>query len=584
MKSNFDPKDSRMGVTFQPSSSSFPGAFGEVKVVHDGQNGATFTPSVSEDGVLSWTNDRELDNPAPVNIKGPKGDPGEAGAAGPAGPKGDTGEAGPAGADGQPGKDGAPGQPGADGISPVVSVEDIDGGHRVTITDKDGEKTFDVMNGKDGTGGGGGAQADWNANEGEPGHVLNRTHYDDTAFEPILWDGDITGRFSLDLSALGLDAGSYLVKMSDITPPAEKIVGSTQSLSTGEQLVASADDIYADSFPGAYIVGEMVVVVTDQSAFNSALGFPDGYVTNGTYFMRIAGFGYVSSFSAESKVVKIDKKFLPDAVLPDWNQYDETKPDYVKNRTHYEVPDVYDITWDGDMTGRFALDLAALGTTGAYFVKVSDRVYTQKELVGKYYVAHDPLPIHYQIYDNFVDILPGCFSDAYQNFVIVYSASEANAAFGFPDGYVTNGTYFVCVPEYQIYTSGIYSPGYLVKLDTKYLPESALRKNTITKDYDIRCVPEQGWLEHTVDWSEGSEWAKIGENIAGNILEMKVDVKHTFGSDSSFVTHLALCMSGDTFNPIGCCFAEVGDKLYQILVKVDILKGKVSTLTKTVLI
>lgn len=46
---------------------------------------------------------------------------------------------------------------GQDGISPVVSVEDIDGGHRITITDKDGEKTFDVMDGKDGTGGSGGA-------------------------------------------------------------------------------------------------------------------------------------------------------------------------------------------------------------------------------------------------------------------------------------------------------------------------------------------------------------------------------------------------------------------------------------------
>ena len=37
-----------------------------------GENGATFTPSVSEEGVLSWTNDKDLPNPAPVNIKGPK--------------------------------------------------------------------------------------------------------------------------------------------------------------------------------------------------------------------------------------------------------------------------------------------------------------------------------------------------------------------------------------------------------------------------------------------------------------------------------------------------------------------------------
>lgn len=35
-----------------------------------GENGATFTPSVSEDGVISWENDKGLPNPDPVNIKG----------------------------------------------------------------------------------------------------------------------------------------------------------------------------------------------------------------------------------------------------------------------------------------------------------------------------------------------------------------------------------------------------------------------------------------------------------------------------------------------------------------------------------
>lgn len=34
----------------------------------DGKDGATFTPSVSEDGTLLWTNDKGLENPAPFNI------------------------------------------------------------------------------------------------------------------------------------------------------------------------------------------------------------------------------------------------------------------------------------------------------------------------------------------------------------------------------------------------------------------------------------------------------------------------------------------------------------------------------------
>ena len=53
-----------------------------------GENGATFTPAIDSDGNLSWTNDKGLDNPETVNIKGPKGDTGQNGAAG---AKGETG-------------------------------------------------------------------------------------------------------------------------------------------------------------------------------------------------------------------------------------------------------------------------------------------------------------------------------------------------------------------------------------------------------------------------------------------------------------------------------------------------------------
>ena len=42
------------------------------------------------------------------------------------------------------------GEPGNDGKSPVVTVTDIENGHRVSITDKDGTKTVDVLNGQTG--------------------------------------------------------------------------------------------------------------------------------------------------------------------------------------------------------------------------------------------------------------------------------------------------------------------------------------------------------------------------------------------------------------------------------------------------
>ena len=42
------------------------------------------------------------------------------------------------------------GEAGTDGVSPTVTVEEIDGGHSVTITDASGDKPFDVLDGKDG--------------------------------------------------------------------------------------------------------------------------------------------------------------------------------------------------------------------------------------------------------------------------------------------------------------------------------------------------------------------------------------------------------------------------------------------------
>lgn len=69
------------------------------------KDGTTFTPSVSDEGVLSWSNSDGKDNPVAVNIKGPKGD---------SGAKGDKGEP------GKDGTDGSTGAAGADGVTPHI--------------------------------------------------------------------------------------------------------------------------------------------------------------------------------------------------------------------------------------------------------------------------------------------------------------------------------------------------------------------------------------------------------------------------------------------------------------------------------
>lgn len=60
------------------------------------------------------------------------------------------GEVGQTGATGQTGQTGATGEPGKDGVSPTITTAPITGGHRLTIKDAAGTKSIDLMNGKDG--------------------------------------------------------------------------------------------------------------------------------------------------------------------------------------------------------------------------------------------------------------------------------------------------------------------------------------------------------------------------------------------------------------------------------------------------
>lgn len=61
------------GETFQQkyNSGELTGPIGD-----KGNDGVTFTPFVSEDGIISWTNNGSLANPNSVNIRGPQGEPG----------------------------------------------------------------------------------------------------------------------------------------------------------------------------------------------------------------------------------------------------------------------------------------------------------------------------------------------------------------------------------------------------------------------------------------------------------------------------------------------------------------------------
>lgn len=91
--------------------------FAEQKVSNKaGIDGVTFTPSVNEEGFISWTNNGGLPNPPAISIKGPAGTTGAKGDRGPAGPAGPVGPQGPRGLTGEQGPKGDTGATGAQGI------------------------------------------------------------------------------------------------------------------------------------------------------------------------------------------------------------------------------------------------------------------------------------------------------------------------------------------------------------------------------------------------------------------------------------------------------------------------------------
>ena len=65
-------RDFPMISATMPSRQGLKGEVGG-KTINIGEDGATFVPSVSDDGVISWQNDKNLPNPDPVNIMGPQG-------------------------------------------------------------------------------------------------------------------------------------------------------------------------------------------------------------------------------------------------------------------------------------------------------------------------------------------------------------------------------------------------------------------------------------------------------------------------------------------------------------------------------
>lgn len=343
----FEEQSQSFDTTFNEQNQSFNVDFGEVQTVGGGENGATFIPNVSQSGIISWTNDKGLENPTPINIKGAKGDKGDKGDRGEQGIQGIQGAKGTDGKDGYTpikgvdyfdgvnGKDGINGKDGKDGIngtngtdgkdgqdgfSPIVQVADIEGGHRVTITDKNGTKTFDVMDGKDGQGGsGGGVQADWNQSDSTAqDYIKNRPFYAEYEYEPI--EFSFANDDFIDLSPFGLGVFS---KVSDRILTKEQMLGSHLDwdiMNTYNITVVEYDDqVSALSGQDVYIVCTMddtgyedrvnsPFIVAKQSGVVNIMGIDVVIPSTGMY--SIVGEYFPSHCYKIKDIKKIDYSYI----------------------------------------------------------------------------------------------------------------------------------------------------------------------------------------------------------------------------------------------------------------------------------
>lgn len=103
-----------------------------------GETGATFTPSVDANGNISWTNDKGLNNPTSVNIKGPQGIQGEKGDKGDKGDKGEKGDKGDQGIQGEQGIQGNQGIQGEKGETGATFTPSVDTNGNISWTNDKG--------------------------------------------------------------------------------------------------------------------------------------------------------------------------------------------------------------------------------------------------------------------------------------------------------------------------------------------------------------------------------------------------------------------------------------------------------------
>ena len=173
-------------------------------------------------------------------------------------------------------------------------------------------------------------------------------------------------------------------------------------------------------------------------------------------------------------------------VQPDWNQSDETAPDYVKNRPFYKDVKILDsidvdISWDGDTTGKTA-------SSQNRFYKVSDSTFTKEQFLQMYFICNGS-----EIAMSSPDVLNSnskVLSYMDGGGPVIAVDIGGNIQGGPPDVFPETGVYFPSdgsVTRLFSKESVLSTETVLKKIDEEFIPEDVLNlKNEINNKLDSR--------------------------------------------------------------------------------------------------
>ena len=409
--------------------------------------------------------------------------------------------------------EGEPSVPGQDGFSPTVNVEVIDGGHRVTITDKDGDHVFDVMHGKDGAPGDSitvtsvtESTEDGGVNEvtlsdgtiitikngskgskGDPGYtpekgtdyyteadkdelidklkeeipangfsgswndLTDRPFWEEISSDQIItYNGSLDGYEYVEVEP-ELQPGQYYVKLSDSTPEPEVFIGSTAKIYVSGKIQEFL--VSPDSLinaSGAYIIGEAFILIPVSGVWGLSAGiWGITQITDGKAMV----YSVELTIPGTTIIHKIDPKYLPDSV-----------------KLTVTTTEKFRIEYDGNPDGKEKVE-----TDEYVYVKVSDTYLEPDAWIGGTITATSTSgnAATIQVTEDLIETI----STKEYAIASTFMVRESGVWVIFPiDMYETIKSHSVVFEGLQETT--------VEKIDPKYIPDSVLMESEMGKIVD----------------------------------------------------------------------------------------------------